>query len=117
MSDSKTGQPWTPPRVRTVIIVCVIFIAANIFDAWSTLYVLRHEATEFNPIMGFAIKLGPQWFYAVKILLPVLVSIPLGIYAPRRRGTWQMLVALTLFFTHLAAYSLAFPIGIILHAG
>lgn len=57
----------------------------NAIDAFATLHWVTHGlATEANPVMDWALALGPGWFIAAKLALVTLGCIGLWRHSERR---------------------------------
>lgn len=72
-------------------------------DAFFTLHLLEHGATEVNPVMAIAIELGPFAFAASKMLLTG-IGLLLVVFAARSRlfNRFRTGLVLTMFFTMYA---------------
>lgn len=51
--------------------MCLAIVLLNTLDAFCTLRHLAHGAVEMNPLMKWAIDLGPLWFFNIKHQLAV----------------------------------------------
>lgn len=47
----------------------------NLFDAWATLFIISKGGIEINPVMAYAIEVGPWFFVTVKVVLFTLAII------------------------------------------
>jgi hypothetical protein len=72
-----------------IVLLLVVMNVFNFIDATLTLYSIQSGlAVEINPIMNFALSLGPKWFLIIKTLLIAGASIILYKYieiVPRAR--------------------------------
>ena len=106
-------KPWTPPRVRIIVLLFAFITAANAFDLWSTYHLIRvGRAEEANPIVRDALALGPCAAYFWKMAVIALATAPLAVLALKRRRAWIVFCLVALGFaalTVLHAYLLSLP--------
>lgn len=55
-----------------IVLAFALVLALSLFDAWSTLVLLRHGATEANPVMRAALNLGNEAFVLIKTTMTIL---------------------------------------------
>jgi len=84
----------TPPRPRTIAVVFVFLLAACAFDALATLEIIGRGADEWNPLMAFALAVGPGEFFLVKMAVATVGSLVLGRFARDYRLAWWGLCGL-----------------------
>lgn len=119
MTTRKDVSLWTPPRPRLVVLVYLLIVGFNAFDAFATLAALDKGADELNPLMRAALELGPAAFIAVKMALIGFLCALLALVTMwrtrqvrERKFAWTSLRLLT------AVYGLVFVwhIGIVVYA-
>lgn len=101
------------PRVPlgTIEWALIVLGALNAVDAFCTLHWVTHGlATEANPVMDWALTLGPAWFISAKLALVTLGCVGLWRHKERRvvRVASMPLVAL---YAMVCAGHLAFAVG------
>lgn len=57
---------------RWMVTAFVAVLVLSLFDAWSTLTLLKQGATEANPVMRVALDLGDQAFVLIKTLMTIV---------------------------------------------
>jgi hypothetical protein len=50
-------------------VLAVVAMMLNLFDAWSTLFILDHGGIEVNPVMAYVINVSPWFFVSIKVIL------------------------------------------------
>jgi hypothetical protein len=95
MRNASVHTPWTPPRPRTIVIILLLLLVASVFDALATLKIISRGADEWNPLMSFALSIGPWYFFLVKMAFTVIGSLILAYYARVRRWAWWGLCAVS----------------------
>lgn len=68
---------------RKIIALTIIAMMLNLFDVWSTLFILDRGGIELNPIMAYIIEISPWFFIFIKIFLFGLAVILMAKYSPR----------------------------------
>lgn len=98
-------KPWTPPRVRLILLVSFLLFAANMFDTFATLAVTRVVgiSEEENPLMYALLAMGAGWFAAAKIGAMLCMVTLLAWQSSQRRLAWIGLCAVTVIYTILVA--------------
>ncbi len=86
-------QARTPPRPRTIRVVFLFLVVAGAFDAIATLEIIRRGADEWNPLMAFALSVGPWYFFLVKMAMATVCSLVLSCFASSYRLAWLGLCA------------------------
>jgi hypothetical protein len=109
MERTEPRPPWTPPRVRTVLLVLALIVVLNAFDVCATLIVVSvvGAAEEMNPLMRWALNAGPATFTLVKMGMIVGFSSGLAWLALRRQLAWRGLCGLAALYAGLVAYQFA----------
>ncbi len=99
-------KPWTPPRVRLILLVSFLLLAANVFDTFATLAITRIVgiSEELNPLMYALLAAGPGWFAAVKIGHMLCMTALLAWQSNHRRLAWIGLCAVTVIYAILVTY-------------
>ena len=87
---------------KLLIVLAVIFVAANLADILITAFVLQAGGTELNPVMGAVISGGWPRAVALKVALPAVIALVL--VRLRRRA---MLAVLAVAFTLVAGWNIA----------
>ena len=49
--------------------LAILAMMLNLFDAWSTLFILDHGGIEVNPVMAYVINVSPWFFVSIKVIL------------------------------------------------
>ena len=62
--------------------LAIIAMMLNLFDAWSTLFILDRGGVEVNPLMAYVIEASPCLFISVKIILFGLAIVILAKFRP-----------------------------------
>ena len=97
------GRPArTQPRPRIIAIVFLFLLIACAFDAFATLEVIERGADEWNPLMAFAISVGPWYFFLVKMATVTVGALILSRFARTWRLAWYGLCALAGIYFLLA---------------
>lgn len=109
MKRTENRPPWTPPRVRLVLLILLLVIALNVFDVFATLIVVSVVGTaeEMNPLMRWALNAGPATFIAVKMGMIAGFTSGLALLARRRRMAWYGLCGIAALCAALVAYQIA----------
>lgn len=109
MARTESRPPWTPPRVRLVLLILSLIIALNAFDTWATLIVVSAVGAgeEYNPLMRFLLEAGPAWFVAGKMGMIVGFASALAWMSRRRRLAWYGLCGIAALYLALVAYQAA----------
>jgi len=88
---------WFSLALIIVLVLCV-------FDGLATLYHLFNgTATELNPIMGYAIRLGPQRFILLKLAL-TFACLLLLLFHRNARGVKKALLCIIFLYVLLTIY-------------
>jgi|TARA_R100001163_G_scaffold62616_1_gene53569 hypothetical protein len=93
--------------------LAILAMMLNLFDAWSTLFILDHGGTEVNPVMNYVINVSPWFFVSIKVIL-----FGLAIYLLATRAAhhlrWIVLLygALALWHIYLLRQIYLYSIGI-----
>lgn len=103
-----TAPTWAPPRPRLVILVFLLLLAANVFDAAATLRVIALGVEEWNPIMRYAVGVGPRFFVAVKMAMTAGLGGAIAVCALRWRWVWWALCLLTAGYIGLLIVHIVF---------
>ena len=93
---------WTPPTRVVLLLVCLLVVLLNAFDAVATLEVLRRGGEEANPLARPMIKEGDLAFFAWKMSLAVICASALGWAARTYRIAWWLLVGACVGYGALA---------------
>jgi len=94
-ADRQTArQPRTPPRPRSIVLVFLFLVAANVFDVAATIEVIRRGADEWNPLMQYALSVGPWYFFFLKFTVITGGAAFLAVYARKMRLAWWGLCAM-----------------------
>jgi Domain of unknown function (DUF5658) len=90
------------PAPHTVILVFMV-VCCSVLDAWLTLCHLADGGREVNPVMAFALAVGPSAFLSVKMGLSILCA---WFLAAHQQFTLAMqgLYGLTFGYTILLLY-------------
>ena len=107
------GQLISIESHRTTLGLTIVF---NLIDAVLTLvWILTGHAIEANPLMAFALDLGPIIFMLTKI---TVVSLGLTILWIRRKRIWVRYAALAIFgiYSYVMMIHLFFILDTILDA-
>lgn len=109
MERTDPRPAWTPPRVRTILLLLSLIVALNAFDAWATLIVVSvvGATEELNPLMRRALNAGPETFITVKMGMIVGFTSGLAWLARRRRMAWYGLCGIAALYAVLVAYQIA----------
>lgn len=94
MRHANVRRPRTPPRPRTIVMVFLFLLVACAFDAVATLEMTERGADEWNPIMAFALSVGPWYFFLVKMAAVTVCSLVLSRFARSWRLAWYGLCVL-----------------------
>ena len=86
--------------VFTAILLILLF---SVLDAFLTLFLIGHDATELNPIMAYYIDVGPYAFFFVKYLLTSVAVVILLLCQHAFLRTMRM-YAHSLFYVIVAAF-------------
>lgn len=98
----------TPPSVRLIVLLYVLFVTFHAFDAWSTIEAIRNGAVELNPVMAWLLRHGNATFFAVKVgVIAGGLGLFLALLARRRPLAWYGLVGLTVLYGIVAAWHVA----------
>lgn len=108
MRETTNAPPWAPPRPRLVILTYLFLVATNIFDAYATLRVIDVGVDEWNPVMRYALQLGPTFFVAVKTIGIAVLGSLIAAYSRRWRWAWWSLCGLAMAYAVLLAAHVAF---------
>jgi hypothetical protein len=87
---------------KLLIVLAVIFVAANVADILLTWLALRAGGAEVNPIMGAVISGGWPRAVALKVALPAVIALVLV-----RQGRLAMLAVLAGAFTLITGWNVA----------
>src|SRR5690349_5146277 len=90
---------WTPPAWRVLILLCLLVILLNVFDAVATVEIVRHGGEEANPFARPLFRYGDAAFLLWKLGLAVVCSIALACLSRTRRAAWW------LFWTAATVYA------------
>ena len=82
-------------KIKVLVIVAMLL---NLFDIWATLFILDKGGTEINPVMAYAIEVGPWFFAAIKVILFALAIILIAKRVPK------LLVWVTVSYSLLALW-------------
>lgn len=87
-----------------------IFFALNLFDALTTMYVIKNGlGYEINPIMDAALNVSPYVFLAIKIVISTIVVLSVVKMAPARPKTAMVISSGAAFiYSILALYEIIF---------
>ncbi|HJV33327.1 MAG TPA: DUF5658 family protein [Patescibacteria group bacterium] len=96
-------KPWTPPDRRVLILTCAIVFLLNVFDAVSTLEIVRRGGGEANPIASPMLQFGDAAFFFWKMGLASACVAALAVIARKRRFAWLALRCVTAIYAVLAA--------------
>ena len=96
--------PWTPPGGRVLILVFTLVVLLNVFDAISTLEIIRRGGEEANPIARPMVPYGDAAFFFWKMGLASACAAALAVIARKRRFAWLALQAVTALYAVLAAF-------------
>ncbi|HSD12793.1 MAG TPA: DUF5658 family protein [Patescibacteria group bacterium] len=107
MNGQKTGGRWAPPSVRLIVLLYVLLLVSNAFDAHATLDAVRAGAVELNPVMAFALSFGAAYFIGVKMLLAGGLGLALAVLARRRRLAWYGLIGVSFIYGAVLAWQIA----------
>jgi uncharacterized protein DUF5658 len=97
----------TPPRVRLILLLYVLFITFHAFDAWSTVEAMRNGAVELNPVMAALLARGTATFVVAKMGVAVVGGFVLAYFSRRKRLAWYGLIGVTVVFGAVAAWHVA----------
>lgn len=100
----------TPPRVRLIVLLYVLFVVFHAFDAWSTVEAVRNGAVELNPLMALLLRHGFTVFVLAKMSLAAGCGLVLALTARRKRLAWYGLVGTTVLYGIVAAWHMAIVI-------
>lgn len=100
MHKNVTPTAWTPPHRRLILLVCCLLLAANVFDACTTLMVtsIFGLQKELIPFVRIMIAIGPGWFIAIKTVAILWVAVSLGRRARLARFPWYCLCIATSYY-------------------
>lgn len=96
-------KPWTPPDGRVLILACALAFLLNVFDAVSTLEIVRRGGEEANPIARPMVRFGDAVFFFWKTGLAGACTVALAVLARRRRFAWLALWCIVALYAALAA--------------
>ncbi len=114
MSYASWRSSWTPPRVRTIACMTLSIFACCAFDALSTLHAVSHpHVEELNPLMRWALSVGPNFFVAFKTSLTLSCIALIAAFAKTRRLAWWGLCGLTATYGALIAYQIFVLVAVI----
>jgi hypothetical protein len=89
------------PILKSIILLCVVFIALNILDAWLTGLALRTGNYELNPFLGtrFGSNMLVKWPISAGIVVALVLFKRDRLLKPLSLGislicTWNCVVAL-----------------------
>ena len=85
---------------RTLAMIWIL----NVFDAVATVYVTTRGVEELNPVMGWALALGPSAFVAVKMSVIAVACACLYRVSTSSRS-WHRLVAAAIAGAAVTGYS------------
>jgi len=68
-TEDKQGLHFLNEYSSTVMGLILILLILSIVDGLTTLYFLKEDVLEINPIMSFCLDMGPWFFLATKFLL------------------------------------------------
>lgn len=97
--STSVPKPWTPPDWRVLILTCAFVILLNVFDALSTLEIIRRGGEEANPIASPMVDYGEAAFFFWKTGLASLCAFALACLSRIHRAAWW------LFWMAVAVYS------------
>lgn len=97
-------KPWTPPDGRVLILVFTLVVLLNVFDAVSTLEIIRRGGEEANPIAGPMVPYGDAAFFFWKMGLASACAAALAVIARKRRFAWVGLRCVAALYAGLAAF-------------
>jgi hypothetical protein len=60
------SSPYVDCPGTTIVVVALFIVVGSCLDAYFTLLHLQNGAREANPLMNFAIEVGPLFFLALK---------------------------------------------------
>jgi DMSO/TMAO reductase YedYZ heme-binding membrane subunit len=88
---------WLSAALIIILVLCV-------FDGLATLFhLVNGTATELNPIMGYAIQLGPQKFILLKLALTFACLLML-LFHRNARGVRKALLGIMFLYVLLTIY-------------
>jgi hypothetical protein len=94
---------WTPPSWRVLTLVCLLVILLNVFDAVSTLEVIRRGGEEGNPLARIMLRFGDAAFFFWKTGLASACAIAIACLARVRRAAWWGFWAVVAIYGAIAA--------------
>lgn len=92
-------KPWTPPPWSVLILVCVLVVLLNAFDALATFEIVRRGGEEANPIAKPMFDRGYVPFFLWKMGLAIGCSVILALLSRVHRAAWYV------FWCAAAAYA------------
>jgi hypothetical protein len=102
MPDARTFR--TPPSVRLIVLLYVLFMTFHAFDAWSTVEAVRNGAVELNPAMAWLLRHGFTAFVVGKMAIAAVGGLVLALTSRRWRLGWYGLVGLTVLYGVVAVW-------------
>jgi len=102
---------WTPPARAVLVLICLLVVLLNVFDAVATLEIMRRGGEEANPLARPMIKEGAVTFFTWKMGLALVCASALGLLARIHRAAWWLLIGACVGYgalTGLHAYLLWF---------
>ncbi len=79
---------WTPPPWRVLILVSLLVVLLNVFDALSTLELIRRGGEEGNPLARIMLRYGDATFFFWKTGLASACALALACFARVHRAAW-----------------------------
>jgi len=98
---------WRAPRVRLIVLLYVLLVVFNAFDAHSTIDAVANGAVELNPVMAALLAHGAWVFLVVKMGMICGFGLMLALYSRRKRLAWYGLLGVTTVYGIVFAWQVA----------
>lgn len=86
---TSASAAWRPPSWRVLVLAGILVIMLNVFDALSTLEIVRRGGEEANPIARKLFEYGDATFFFWKTGLASACAIALALGSRRKRFAWH----------------------------
>lgn len=83
-------KDWTPPAWRVLILISILVVLLNVFDAVSTLEVIRRGGVEANPLAEPVVAYGDATFFFWKVGLATACTVALALLSRVHRVAWWL---------------------------
>ncbi len=95
-----------PIAKRTYLLVLAVLLL-NVFDAYASLYIIRLDSRELNPVNLWLMGLGTDYFLCGKIFIAALLILALAVRAKKVPSAVHALWIVFVIYAANAAYQIA----------